>query len=269
MTPEEDEQVTTALFAYWTSRRDAAAAQASRGTPDRGGRGGVTRGAHTDRVAQLLGTVARESGAPDAAVCYQAPEGDPHRHGGLASRYTLPGWYRPTKQWDVVVYDPQDRPCVAVELKSQNGPSFSNNANNRAEEAIGNAVDIARAVEQGLLPSNPWLGYVYVLEDAPGSRSVARHPESAAFPIDEIFADWTYQRRARLLTRRLVEDGHYDGAWAVATSQPDNDGLGFDWTELDPTNGFTRFARSMSRRVRHHYPAGAQAAGRPPRSRGV
>ena len=255
--PEEDEQVTTALFAYWTSRRDAAAAQASRGTTDRGGRGGVTRGAHMDRVAQLLGTVAREAGAPAAAVCYRAPEGDPHRRKGSASRYTLPGWYRPTKEWDLVVYDPQERPCVAVELKSQNGPSFGNNANNRVEEAVGNAVDVAHAVEHGLIPGDPWLGYVYVLEDSLGSQTVVRRPESAAFSIDPVFAGWTYQRRVQVLVRRLVEDGHYDSAWAVTTSPPDDDGLGFDWAELDRTSGFGQFARSMSRHVRRHYPAGA------------
>jgi hypothetical protein len=34
---------------------------------------------------------------------------------------------------------------IAVELKSQAGPSFGNNYNNRIEEALGNATDIRTA----------------------------------------------------------------------------------------------------------------------------
>jgi len=53
---------------------------------------------------------------------------------------TLPGYYRRTKNWDLIVTH-----CgllvAAVEFKSQLG-SFGNNFNNRSEEAIGNVADI-------------------------------------------------------------------------------------------------------------------------------
>ena len=55
-------------------------------------------------------------------------------------------FYRPTKKWDLVVID-RGMLVAAVELKSQVGPSFGNNFNNRTEEAIGNAVDVWRAYE--------------------------------------------------------------------------------------------------------------------------
>ena len=54
---------------------------------------------------------------------------------------TLPGFFRPTKLWDVVVID-GGRLIAALEFKSQVGPSFGNNFNNRTEEAIGSAHDL-------------------------------------------------------------------------------------------------------------------------------
>ena len=75
---------------------------------------------------------------------YKAPADDPFKRGAVAKGFTLPGYYRPTKQWDVVVWGTDGAPLVCIELKSQNGPSYSNNANNRAEEAIGNAYDLTQ-----------------------------------------------------------------------------------------------------------------------------
>ncbi len=62
----------------------------------------------------------------------------------------IPGFFRPTKTYDfLVVIDG----CLkaAIELKSHVGPSFGNNFNNRAEEAMGSALDIWTAYRTGLL----------------------------------------------------------------------------------------------------------------------
>jgi hypothetical protein len=54
---------------------------------------------------------------------------------------TRPGFFRPTKHWDMlVVY--RGELVAALEFKSQVGPSFGNNFNNRSEEAIGTAHDL-------------------------------------------------------------------------------------------------------------------------------
>ena len=47
----------------------------------------------------------------------------------------LPGFFRPTKEWDLLVVR-DDMLLVAIEAKLQVGPSFGNNFNNRTEEAI-------------------------------------------------------------------------------------------------------------------------------------
>ena len=58
----------------------------------------------------------------------------------------LPGFFRPSKRWDLVVVH-KDRFVAAVEFKSQVG-SFGNNLNNRTEEALGNATDLRTAARE-------------------------------------------------------------------------------------------------------------------------
>jgi type II restriction enzyme len=61
---------------------------------------------------------------------------------------TLPGFFRPTKLWDLLVIH-QGKLIAAIELKSQVGPSFGKNFNNRTEEAIGSAYDFQTAFREG------------------------------------------------------------------------------------------------------------------------
>lgn len=271
MTPEQKAQVHDALLAYWTSRDEAAIRQAARGGSDVGARAGATSGTHLDRVAQLLGRICLAAGAPADAVYYNAPADDPNKRTRVKAGYTLPGYFRPTKQWDVVVYHNR-APIVVVELKSQNGPSYGNNANNRAEEAIGNAVDLTRARQAGLLPGDPWTGYAFVIEDDEASRETRGNNDQGFFPKDPIFNDWSYVNRVRLLGHRLVDEQHYDAAWVVATARPSCPGKDcpqlkrtrlnhrhkFSWRELDPiTLGYSRFVDGIASQIRQHYPYGS------------
>jgi hypothetical protein len=65
---------------------------------------------------------------------------------------TLPGYFRPTKLWDLLVIHKSEL-IAAIELKSQVG-SFGNNFNNRTEEAIGTAHDLWTAYRQEATASN-------------------------------------------------------------------------------------------------------------------
>src|SRR5690348_2017559 len=103
MDEEQRRAVDEALWAYWTAREKAATAQRDRGVEDTGGRSGSTSGGHLDQIAHLLAGAAVAAGAPSYEVFYKPPEGTIWAKGG-ASGYTLPGYYRPTKQWDVVVW---------------------------------------------------------------------------------------------------------------------------------------------------------------------
>jgi hypothetical protein len=229
----------------------------------------VTAGGHLDWVAHLLAGVCIKAGVPDAQVYYSAPRDDQLRRREAARGCTLPGYYRPTKKWDLVAYH-QGLPIVVVELKSQNGPSYGNNANNRVEEALGNAVDLARTCESGLLPMRPWTGYVFVLEDDSESRITRGSKDRGFHPKDEVFSDWSYADRIRILCQRLVEDNLYDAAWAVATSRPTcpsernpakcpqvRRSAGhlheFGWSELDPgLLSYARFTAGMTTHIWKH-----------------
>lgn len=275
MTPEQSRDLDNALLAYWTSRDDAAVNQLAGDAPDVGGRAGVTSGGHLDRVAQLLGRVCIAAGAPADQVYYRAPKGDQHKRPKVKSGYTLPGFFRPTKEWDVVVYR-EGVPIVVIELKSQNGPSYGNNANNRAEEAIGSAVDLARAAEAGLVLGSPWIGYAFVIEDDERSRASDGRNTRTLLRQDRYFDDWSYVGRICLLCRRLMEERFYHSAWVVATSRPAcpaPDGKlykcpqiakgisphrhRFGWREPDEKNlGYVSFITGLSRQIEKHYISG-------------
>ena len=98
----------------------------------------------------------------------------------------LPGWFRPEKKWDLLVVV-EGCLIAAIEFKSQVG-SFGNNFNNRTEEALGSAADLWAAYREGAFkPSaRPWLGYLMLLEDAPGST----RPVKAQEPHFKVFEEF-------------------------------------------------------------------------------
>ena len=101
---------------------------------------------------------------------------------------------------------------AGIEFKSQIG-SFGNNYNNRTEEAIGSACDLWAAYREGAFkPSaRPWLGYMMLLEDAPGSsRPVrAQEPHFKVFPE---FKAASYAKRYEIPLTKLVRERLYDSA---------------------------------------------------------
>ncbi len=133
------------------------------------------------------------------------------------SAVELPGYFRPQKKWDLVVVH-GDALAAAIEFKSQVGPSFGNNYNNRTEEAIGSAVDIWTAYREGLFgTTRPWLGYLFLLEEA--AKSTKPLPvKQPLFAVDPEFHEASYKGRYEILCRRLVSEGLYDATCLVTTS---------------------------------------------------
>lgn len=128
----------------------------------------------------------------------------------------LPGFYRRAKNWDVVVLY-RDILVAAIECKSQVG-SFGNNFNNRTEEAIGNAIDLWRAYEAGLLGTvKPWLGFIFVLEYAPGSTSPVGDVGTPLYRTDPAFDNSSYTTRYQLLFQRLVRERLYDATCLISS----------------------------------------------------
>ena len=106
----------------------------------------------------------------------------------------LPGFFRPTKEWDLLVV--RDRTLIAaIEAKSQVGPSFGNNFNNRTEEAMGSALDLWTAFrERAYLESpQPFLGYFFMLEDCDASN----RPVAVKEPHFKVFQEFSGASYAR------------------------------------------------------------------------
>jgi hypothetical protein len=193
-----------AVRAFWYARSQAAAKQTATGRTDAGERGAVTAGIH---LAALENIVAEEFVTAGFAL------ESVRRKTGIG----LPGYYRPAKKWDIVVVE-DGYLVAAIEFKSQVGPSFGNNFNNRVEEAIGSAVDVWRAYEEGTFGTvRPWLGFFFLLEEAPGSTVPVSLPPTT-FPVESIFNQTSYKDRYRILCRRLLRERLYDAACFLTSS---------------------------------------------------
>lgn len=193
------EDYNAAVRAYWTGRDLQTQKQIEAGKLDVGKRGSATGGRHLDALQQLI-----------------ASQFSPLEELGVEIRGSgilpLPGFYRRAKNWDIVVTY-EDILVAAVECKSQNGPSFGNNFNNRTEEAIGNAVDLWRSYEAGFVGAvKPWLGFVMIVERSMGSLNTVRDQGRPIYPTDRTFDDTTYTDRYSILFDRLVRERLYDAA---------------------------------------------------------
>lgn len=202
-----EERLQAAVKQFWKIRGSQRKKQGKKtGRRDYGSRADVTGGKHIDGFIDLVRNILIENGIPEASIyCH--------------SKVELPGYYRPEKKWDLlVVYE--KKLVATLEFKSQVGPSFGNNYNNRSEEAIGNAVDIKTAYREGAFaPSaNPWVGFLMVLEEAEGSMKPVsvKEPHFSVFPE---FKSASYARRYEETLTRLTREGLYDGACLLLTSK--------------------------------------------------
>ncbi len=196
---DTDKLTRLAVAHYWRTLARQGARQRS-GSADRGGRSAVTGGKQMDKFCTLVKGLLIKCGLDDA-----------HIH--LNRALELPGFFRPTKKWDMIVV--HDKVLLAaLEFKSQRGPSFGNNFNNRSEEAIGTGQDLATAFREGAFGANsprPWTGWLMLLEDCDQSRNAVtvEEPHFAVFPE---FRGASYMSRYEILLRKLVREKLYDAA---------------------------------------------------------
>lgn len=226
-TPEE--AVAEAVNAFWGGRSAQSERQRLAGKLDAGLRGAVTGGGHLDGLRDVIAEVFEANGYPAGSI---------HRRTGLV----LPGYYRPTKKWDLLVVE-DDVLVAAIELKSQVGPSFGNNFNNRTEEAIGNAADVWRGYQDGTFHGvRPWLGYVFLLEEAAGSTHEVGL-DTTVFPVEPVFRHTSYKDRYAILCDRLVKERLYDAAWFLTSTHD----AYID--EPNPDLSFTNFSAAIAGRI--------------------
>jgi hypothetical protein len=233
--PQIEKRLRAAVRHFWKTRSTQAKRQGSiSGRKDAGSRAAVTGGAQMDGFVALVRDLLCEVGLERTEVhCKTALE--------------LPGWYRPEKKWDLLFVS-GGQLVAGIEFKSQVGPSFGNNYNNRTEEALGSATDLWAAYREGAFaPSaKPWLGYLMMLEETRRSTSPVRNREPH-FKVFPEFHGASYAARYQVLLTKLVRERLYDSACLLLTDRVT--GPKGEYREPDPELRFENFAASLLARA--------------------
>jgi len=224
-----DQRIKAAIKFFWATREGQISRQGSGGARDQGNRGAVTGGKQLDGFIDLIRYILIETGVDKSSIFCD-------------TKLELPGYYRPSKKWDLLVVD-NNQLVLAIELKSQAGPSFGNNFNNRAEEAMGSALDIWTAFREGVFQnSHPWLGYLMILEECDGSLN----PVSVHSPHFEVMCEFknsSYIKRYEIFCEKLILERQYNAACFLTTKRNIKDPGNYS----APSNAlsFENFAVSM------------------------
>ena len=133
-----NKKLSSAIKFFWEIRNNQKSAQSDKGLDDNSNRGSVTGGKQLNGLLELLAQVAQDAGIPKECIYIKGNQ--------------LPGYFRPTKDWDIVIVSPTQKLIAVIELKSQVG-SFGNNFNNRTEEALGSALDLWTAFREKAFPN--------------------------------------------------------------------------------------------------------------------
>jgi hypothetical protein len=153
-------------------------------------------------------------------------------------RAKLPGYYRATKSWDLVVLR-DGVPLLSMEYKSMSG-SEGKNLNNRADEILGMAEDTRQAEIHGQLPKGMKRAYVFVMGITPESTAPVG-AKAGTWSVDPVFQNASYLDRAAIMCERMCETGLFDLAWAIGVrAEP------FEYREPRPAVGWHRFAADLA-----------------------
>lgn len=170
--------------------------------------GGALAGKQLDAFLALLKKKAVEAGVPSECVYLK------NNH--------VPGYFRASKDWDLLIVSPKGNLIAAIELKSQIG-SYGNNFNNRTEESLGSADDFWTAYRENSFKcvQSPWLGYMMVVgKDDSSLRQVKANEHH--FPVRQEFKDSTYLDRYTILCQRLLLEHKYNAVALITTSDEDS-----------------------------------------------
>ena len=187
-----NKRISSAIKSFWDTKKK---------------QGNVLAGKQLDAFLDLLTHVAVDAGVPSECIFLK------NNH--------IPGYYRATKDWDLIVISPKGNLVAAIELKSQVG-SYGNNLNNRTEESLGSSEDFWTAFREGSFQclQSPWLGYIMVVGKDEGSTHVVKVSEPH-YEVRPEFKGASYLDRYRILCERLVLEHKYSAVALIATSGKD------------------------------------------------
>jgi hypothetical protein len=219
-----------AIASFWEARVSNRARQKERGVIDQGNRAEVTGGTQLGALELLIADLLVEAGLSKLDI-------------RTRTRLEIPGYFRSEKKWDLLVVTKGggiNRLVLAIELKSMAG-STGKNLNNRAEEIIGNAVDLWTAYREnrfGHAAPRPFVGYLVLVEDLPEVNRPVRSNQPY-FPVDPIFHRKTYAERWNILCQRLMSENLYTATCCEMISREPGHRV------IDPQTSFQAFAGAI------------------------
>lgn len=184
-----NKRISAAIKSFWDTKKK---------------QGNVRAGKQLDAFLDLLTSVAVNAGVPKECIYLK------NNH--------IPGYYRATKDWDLLIISQKGILIAAIELKSQVG-SYGKNLNNRTEEALGSSDDFKTAYREGYFKciQSPWLGYMMVAGKDEESAHVVRIREPHYKACTE-FKNTSYLERYKILCERLLLEQKYTAVALIATS---------------------------------------------------
>ncbi len=230
-----DKLAKKAIRSFWKTRTQAKQTQKATGKLDQGERSSVTSGKNMDGFLKLIKAVVKANGLKNADIHLER------------RTLTLPGYFRPTKLWDMLIMH-QGQLVAVIELKSHVGPSFGNNYNNRAEEAIGSAHDLWTAYRESAFGKQPkpFIGWIMLVEDCKKSRCPVKNQEPH-FPVFPEFKTASYADRYNLLCQKLVQENLYTAATTIMS--PRKAKTSGAYSELSELTGLKNFIITLAGHV--------------------
>jgi hypothetical protein len=211
--------IKTAFELFWNTRNNQTNKQSKSNILDTGNRSAVTGGKQLDGFLDLLCQVAMDVGIPKECLYVKGNH--------------IPGYFRPTKDWDLLIISPNKKLISVIELKSQVG-SFGNNFNNRTEESLGSAIDLWTAYREKAYPnqSAPWVGYLMLVEKSEKSTRPVRVNEPH-FKVLPEFIGGSYLDRYKILCEKLMLERHYSQCCLMWSKQDSTFGNVADDSSID------------------------------------
>ncbi len=205
-----------AINHFWNTRNKQTV---GRTKTDQGNRSAVTGGKQLDGFIELMTKVAIDLGIPKNCI--------------YTKGNNIPGYFRPTKDWDILIISPKGKLISVIEFKSQVG-SFGNNFNNRTEEALGSAVDLWTAFKEDGYPQTqpPWVGYLMLVEKSEKSTTPVRIQEPH-FKVRKEFSNTSYIDRYSIFCKKLMQERHYSGTCLIWTDSKKKYGMVDDELSLN------------------------------------
>ncbi|MGB5982784.1 MAG: PaeR7I family type II restriction endonuclease [Nonlabens sp.] len=211
--------IKTAVELFWNTRNNQTNKQSKSNILDTGNRSAVTGGKQLDGFLNLLCQIAIDVGIPKECLFIKGNH--------------IPGYFRPTKDWDLLIISPNKKLISVIELKSQVG-SFGNNFNNRTEESLGSAIDLWTAYREEAFPnqSAPWVGYLMLVEKSLKSTKPVKVREPH-FKVLPEFIGGSYLDRYKILCQKLMLERHYSQCCLMWSNQDLSFGDVADETSID------------------------------------